>query len=98
MPFETLAAESQQPQAACTTNASVRLSAEIPLARQPWSAVVRIEALAQAFDAPIEVVLLKKLIQAHIEGMRGTARQVLSGHPHRVVLRVSLPSAHRHRG
>jgi hypothetical protein len=41
---------------------------EIPPGWQPWSAVVRIEALAQALDVPIEVVLLKNLIQAHIEG------------------------------
>ena len=72
-------------------------SPETSMAAQPGSTVIRVEALAQAFDERIEVVLVKNLIQSHVEGMRGTARQILGRHPHRILLRVPASSAHRHR-
>jgi hypothetical protein len=58
---------------------------------------IRIEALAQSFDVPIEGVLVKYLIQSRVEGMCGISRQVLGCHPRRGLLRVPLSFAHRHR-
>jgi hypothetical protein len=52
-----------------------------------------VESLAQAFDVPVEVVLLKDLIQSCVEGMSGAARQILGRQPHRHLLRMSLPFA-----
>jgi hypothetical protein len=70
--------------------------AEVAARRQPRSALVRIELGAQLLDEAVEVVLVKNQIQARVERMRGTPRQVLSGDPHRRLLRVSLSFAHRH--
>ena len=39
--------------------------------------LVRVEALTQSFDVPVEVVLVTDLIQSRVERMGGTARQVL---------------------
>jgi hypothetical protein len=71
--------------------------AEIAARRQPWPALVRIEALAESFDVPVEVVLVEDLIQARVERMCGTARKVLGGQPHRCLLRMPFSFAHRHR-
>ena len=70
---------------------------EVAPGRQPRPAVVRVESLAQAFDEPVEVVLVEDLIQSRVERMRGTARQILGRHPHRCLLRVPPSFAHRHR-
>jgi hypothetical protein len=65
--------------------------------RQPRPAVVRVESLAQAFDIPVEIVLVEDLIQSRVERMGSTAWQVLGHHPHRRLLRVPPSFAHRHR-
>ena len=70
---------------------------EVAARRQPWSAVVRVEPLAEPFDVGVEVVLVENLIQSRVERMGGTARQVLGRHPHRALLRVPPSFAHRHR-
>ena len=46
---------------------------EIAPGWQPWPAVVCVESLAQAFDVPVEVVLVEDLIQALVERVGGTA-------------------------
>ena len=61
---------------------------KVPPRRQAWSARVGVEALAQPFHIPVEVVLAEDLIQSRLEGMRGTARQVWGRHPHRRLLRM----------
>ena len=68
-----------------------------PSGWQPWPTVVRIEALAQSFDVSVEAMLLENLTESRVEGMRGTARQILGRHPHRGLLRVPPSFAHRHR-
>src|SRR5580765_2436367 len=50
---------------------------EVPPGRQTRSTVAGVEALAQPFHVSVEVVLIEELIQPLVEGMRGTARQVL---------------------
>jgi hypothetical protein len=47
---------------------------EVATGRQSWSTVVRIESLAQAFDEPVEIVLVEDLIQSHVERMGSTPR------------------------
>lgn len=59
-------------------------------------ALVRIELRAESCHAPVEVVLVEDLIQARVERVGGTARQVVGGDPHRRLLRVALSLAHRH--
>jgi hypothetical protein len=65
--------------------------------RQPRPAGVRLESLTESFDIPIEVVLIENLIHPRVERMRGSARKILGGYPHRRVLRAPLSFAHRHR-
>jgi hypothetical protein len=48
------------------------------------------------FDVAVEIVLIENLIQSSVERMRGTPRQILGRHPHRLLSRV-LSFAHRHR-
>ena len=50
----------------------------------------------RSFDAPIKVLLVEDLIQARVEWVGGTARQVLGGDPHRRLLHVPFSFAHRH--
>ena len=71
--------------------------ATVAACRQPGPALVRVEALAEFFDIPVEVVLVEELIQPRVKRMRGTARQVLGGDPHRRLLRTPLSFAHCHR-
>ena len=59
--------------------------------------LVCVESLAESFDVPVEVVLVKDLIQAGVERMGGAAWQILGRDPHRRPLRVPLSFAHRHR-
>jgi hypothetical protein len=47
-------------------------------------------------DEPVEVVLVKDLIQSRIERMRGTAWAGLALRPHRRRLRKPPSFAHRH--
>jgi hypothetical protein len=59
--------------------------------------LVRIESLTEAFDVPVEVVLVEDLIQSPVERMGCTPRQIFGRHPHRCLLRMSPSFAHRHR-
>jgi hypothetical protein len=57
---------------------------EIPARWQARTAdLVGVEALAQRLDISIEIGLVEDLIQSRVERMRGAARQVLCGYPHR---------------
>ena len=57
--------------------------AEVAARRQPRSACVRVESLAESLDVLIEIVSFKDLIQARVERMGGAARQILRGHSQR---------------
>jgi len=57
--------------------------------------LVRIESLTEAFDVPVEVVLVEDLIQSPVERMGGTPRQVFGRHPHRRLFRMPPSFAHR---
>jgi hypothetical protein len=70
---------------------------EVAARWQAGSALDSVEPLAQTLDEAVEVVLVEHLIQSRVERESGTARQVLSRHPHRRLLRVPLSFAHRHR-
>jgi hypothetical protein len=70
---------------------------EVAPGRQPRSALVRVESLAQSFDVLVKVVPVENLVQSRVEGMRGAPRQVLSRYPHRRLLRAPSSFAHRHR-
>ena len=61
----------------------------------PWSERHRHLSLRDMEDR--EVVLIEDLIQTCVERMGDTARQVLSRHPHRRLLRPPSSFAHRHR-
>jgi hypothetical protein len=70
---------------------------KVSTAWQPRSAVLRVESLADSLDVPVEVMLLKDLIQSRVERMRSATRQVVRHHPHRCLFRASPSFAHRHR-
>ena len=70
--------------------------AEVVSRRQARSTLVRIEPLAQTFDESVEIVLVEDLIQARVERMGGTARQILRRHPHRRLIRLPFSFTHRH--
>lgn len=71
--------------------------AEVAARRKPWPTLVGVESLTRSFHVWIEAVLVEDLIQARVERMRGTARQILRGHPHRRLVRAPLSFAHCHR-
>src|SRR4029077_5663362 len=70
--------------------------AEIATGRQPWTAVGRVESLAESFDVPVKVTVLEDLIQSRVERMCRAPWQLVSRHPDRRLLRVPLSFAHRH--
>ncbi len=49
---------------------------EVATGRQPWPAVFRVEAFAEAFDILVEIMFVEDLIQSRVERMRGAPRQV----------------------
>jgi len=55
---------------------------KVPPRRQSWAPLVRIEALAEALDVFIEVMLVKNVIQSRVERMRSTPQQIVRRHPH----------------
>ena len=54
---------------------------EVAAGWQARAPLVRIGSLAEPLDESVEVALVEDLIQPLVEGMRGTARQVLGRHP-----------------
>ena len=70
---------------------------EVTAGRQAGPALVGIEPLTEPLDEAVEVVLIEHLIESRVEGVAGTAGQVLRRHPHRRLLRTPLSFAHRHR-